>query len=656
MHHRFFAALAAAGVLAAPAARAQQTPPAPAQQVPAPNPQQPAPNPMPQQPAAVPGTPPPLVGPIEVPPPARPPAYLPFPHLPPVPLDEGLNGWGIAQQTARARKLQARVLWIDGTANLGRVNTPEKIAALVRQIKTAGFNTIVFEIKPIIGLTLYPSRYAPRLTSWTKNGTTAVMAPEFDPLAEFLRQRDAQGGLQIVVCMNAFSEGHRDFLKGPGYDNPRWQTTLYEPLTQVRARAAGSPVFPVADRANRPARSPQELAVYTDLSRAKPAPGSLVALLDIEGDVLATIDGPSLAAVSPNLQAGAGMLVGSGAAADFLRQNARPGERLVVETVPAYMPIAQRPEQQVPLMTNPHNPEVRQRLLNMLTEVATSYPVDGIIFDDRLRYAGINADFSEATRRDFERYVGGQAVRWPDDVFRWEVAFPAMTRRVVPGPRYDDWLLFRAQTLRNWLAEAVTTVKRVRPTAMVSTYVGSWYGEYPTYGANWAADDFVAGFRFLTPSYQKTGWAGLVDWMTTGAYYPAASVNEAITLGRIPGASVEAAGQLSNRAANDQTWVYAGVMLTDYGVRVDALKSALQAAAASTQGVMVFDLSHFYVNGAPTDALWAAFAETFREPAQAPHAVPGLLAEVRGQRAARKASGAAEPPVVIYGGVPGTGF
>ena len=45
-------------------------------------------------------------------------------------------------------------------------------------------------------------------------------------------------------------------------------------------------------------------------------------------------------------------------------------------------------------MTNPHSPEVRQRFLNMLTEVAQTYAVDGFIFDDRLRYASLNADFS----------------------------------------------------------------------------------------------------------------------------------------------------------------------------------------------------------------------------------------------------------------------
>jgi len=36
--------------------------------------------------------------------------------------------------------------------------------------------------------------------------------------------------------------------------------------------------------------------------------------------------------------------------------------------------------------------------------------------------------------------------------------------------------------------------------------------------------------------------------------------------------------------------------------------------------------------------------------------VPGLLAQLRQQHAAHKASGAVDPPVIINNGVPGTGL
>src|SRR5438876_336379 len=122
------------------------------------------------------------------------------------------------------------------------------------------------------------------------------------------------------------------------------------------------------------------------------------------------------------LPAGVGVLVGNGPGASFLRQNAHVDDLLAFQTEPVYVPISQRPEQQIPLMSNPNSAAVRQRVLDMLTELVRGYAVDGVIFDDRLRYAGINADFSEETRKQFETYVG-QSVRWPDDVFHFELDF-----------------------------------------------------------------------------------------------------------------------------------------------------------------------------------------------------------------------------------------
>jgi len=422
---------------------------------------------------------------------------------------------------------------------------------------------------------------------------------------------------------------------------------------QLRSRTPGAVSFPLSDRANAPARSQDELAVYSEPGSLKPQPDAVAAVINADGRVLALVDGAAFPILARTLPAGVGVLVGNGPGATFLRQNAHVDDLLAFQTQPLYVPISQRPEQQIPLMSNPNSPAVRQRVLDMVAELVRAYPVDGVIFDDRLRYAGINADFSEETRKQFETYVG-QSVRWPDDVFHYELDFPSLSRHVVPGPLYEAWLVWRAQNIRNWLASAVSTVKSIRPTATVSVYSGSWYGEYPLFGNNWAADDFQAGFRFLTPSYQKTGFAGLLDWITTGCYYPSPSIGEAMADGRIAGASVEAAGQLSNRAAHDQTWCYAGLQLDQYTGRPDALKNALQAACASTQGVMVFDLSHFDYKG--NDVLWSVFADAFREPARPPHASADLLAKLRRDHADRKAAGTPEPPVIIYGGIPGTGL
>ena len=592
-----------------------------------------------------------LPQPIQItPPPATAASYLPFPTLPTVPLDETNNGVGIAQKWTRERGLQGRLLWIDATANLDKVNTAAKIQALVAKIKATGFNGIVFEIKPIIGYTMYPSRYAPKLTEWVRPWGTQTLPADFDPLREMVNQTKAQG-IGLIVNMNVFSEGHREFKKGPGYDNPSWQTILYEPGLHLRRDVVGTPSYPVTDRPNLTPRDPDDLTLYTDLSRiGKLDPASFVAVIDNAGTVIAQMTGGSLAALAPRLPAGGAALIASSAAStNFLRLNALPGYRMTLDNTPYYVPISQRPERQVPLMTNPHNPEVRRRFLNMLTEVMQNYAVDGVIFDDRLRYASLNADFSEQAKRDFEIFVG-KRLKWPDDVFRYNVDFPTLDRAEAPGPYYDAWLVFRALTLRNFLAECVRTVKTIRPAATVSTYVGSWYPDYPDVGANWGADDLTAGFRFLNDSYRKTGWAGLTDFVTTGCYYQNASILEAAAKGDSIGETVEAAGQFSNRAVNDQTFVYAGLQLDKFKGKQEQLKRCLQAAAASTQGIMVFDLSH------DMDSFWSVFAEAFAKPALAPHQVPNLVTDLRAEREKQKAAGVPTPPVILYRGVSGTGF
>ena len=602
---------------------------------------------MPATPAVAPALP----LPIQVaPPPPFKAAYLPFPTLPALPLDEANNGIGIAQKWTRERGLQGRLLWIDATANLDRINAAEKIQALVAKIKSVGFNTIVFEIKPIIGYTLYPSRYSPKMTEWVRPWGTQTLPADFDPLREMVNQTRLQG-MSLIVSMNVFAEGHREFKKGPGYDNPAWQTILYEPGLHIRRDVIGTPAYPVTDRANLAPRDPDDLAMYTDLSRiGKLDAAAFVALIDTNGLVVAQLTGASLAALSPRIPTGGAALVANSAAAsNFLRLNALPGYKMTLDNTPYYLPISQRPERQVPLMTSPHNPDVRRRFLNMLTEVMQNYAVDGVIFDDRLRYASLNADFSEPAKRDFEAYVG-KTLKWPDDVFRYNVDFPTLERAEVPGPYYDAWLVFRALTLRNFLAECVRTVKTVRPTALVSTYVGSWYPDYPEVGANWAADDLTAGFRFLNDSYRRTGWAGLTDFVTTGCYYQNASIFEAAGQGDSIGETVEAAGQFSNRAVNDQTFVYAGLQLDKFKGKPEMLRKCLQAAAATTQGVMIFDLSH------DIDTFWPIFAEAFAKPALAPHQVPNLIAELRNEREKQKALGVSPPPVILYRGVSGTGF
>jgi hypothetical protein len=579
-----------------------------------------------------------------VPPKTRFETDAPLPGLPSVVLDKTGDGYGLAQQTAKAQRLQARILWIDGTANVSRINTSEKVAALVDRARYVGFNTIVLDVKPIIGYTLWPSKLAPKLTEWRGQSFG-----DFDPLAAMVSEAK-KCGIPLFVSLNAFSEGHRDFERGPGYDRPEWQTVLYEIEGNVRSSNYGRPLFGLMNRTNLMPSSEDSLGVFTDLNRlpAKLNGNSKVVVVDASGNVLAQADGAAARSLAISIPTGGSALVGIGRGGEYLRLYAKPDDRLAFEGKPDFVPIGKRPWQQVPLMVNPNDPVVRRRELSILQELVENYDIGGVIYDDRLRYAGLNADFSETTRQQFEQYVG-EKINWPDDVFLWTL-LPDLSRGIVPGKWYEAWLAFRATTLKSFVSEAREVIRKVRPTTLLGVYAGSWYGEYAAFGSNYAAAEFEAGFRFLTPAYQKAGFADELDFLITGCYYPTATIAEAMAQNSVVGFTIEAAGQLTNRVVRDQAWSYAGIGLDVFKGDTAKLQNALQAAVASTQGVMVFDLSH------DMDKLWHIFMQAFSLKAKAPHQVPGLLAEVRHKRKLLDKTGVKDPPVIINTGAGGAGM
>lgn len=564
----------------------------------------------------------------------------PLPGLSPVQIDSYQNGWGYAQQLARAKGLQARILWIDATANLDRVNDEAKIKNLVATIADAGFNTIVFDIKPISGQVLYFSKIAPKIKEWKGR----VLPDDFDPLAVFVRECKT-ANLSLLVSLNAFSEGHRDFVVGPGYDKPEQQSILYEAQPIVRTDGVS---FPVDDTPNRMPKTEEKLGVFTDTSKfPPPAEGLFAVSLDREGRVVDGFERGGTGPGVPTVPAKGTVLMGTGKGADFLRAYAQPGAYWTYDTTPIYVPTSARPEMQVPLMMNPHHPEVQKRALDLLRELVGKYDVEGVLYDDRMRYAGINADFSPQARSGFEKWVG-KKLNWPDDVFK-VVYTPSFVKGMRPGPYYDAWFAWRAQTLRNFIAQARQAVKSTRENCLFGIYAGSWYGEYQTWGANYASSEYEAGFWFLTPTYQKTGFAGQLDILISGCYYPTPTIYEAMESGVSIGVTVEAAGSFTNRLVRDRAWTYAGIGLSQFKGNPKGLENVLQAACSATQGVMVFDLSH------DIGPFWEVFKRAFAQPAIAPHRSPETLHDARKKRLALELRGTKERPPIMVAGASGIG-
>ena len=581
--------------------------------------------------------------PINVkPPPPRFRLIYPLPGAPGITVDRTLSGSGIANEVARSRGLQSRTLWIDGTANIDKINTADKISALVAKIKESGFNTIVWDGKPISGQTLYPSSFAPRLLEWRNQ----QMAPGFDPLRVFCEETK-KNGLLLYVSINAFSEGHQLLQVGPGYARPDQQTVLYEPRVILKSHYGA--VFPCSSEVNKMVPDASEIGIFTDASKLPALPSDAFAVsLGPRNVVVDGFEGSESGAGIPTMPKGGAVLIGRGLAADFLRRNADHGDTLPYGAVPSLVPISKRPNREIPLMMNPNDPKVQGYALEIVRELISNYPIDGIVYDDRLRYAGIDGDFSETTHAAYEQWVGHK-VDWPSAIYTWSLT-TNMTKGVVPGPEWDAWLTFRALTIRNYVARVRSVMRSVRPSAQLGIYTGSDYADYYINGTNWGSPKLVAGIWSLTPGYRAVGYAPLVDFIMTGCYYKTATVHEALAEDVPIGQSIEASAAITNAAIRDDTWCMAGISLIDFHNDPNGLMKALAACCATTQGVMVFDLSH------DIEPMWPVFAQAFSSHVKPPQADAAALAWVRRQRADRDSLGIPDPPLIILGGNSGAGM
>jgi hypothetical protein len=235
----------------------------------------------------------------------------------------------------------------------------------------------------------------------------------------------------------------------------------------------------------------------------------------------------------------------------------------------------------------------------------------------------MGADFSDLSRREFEKWLKRKVERWPEDIYR--IKSPAGD--IERGRYFKQWLEWRARQIRDFLADVRTALKAAKPSAALGVYVGSWYSEYYEVGVNWASSNYRPPYDWATDSYNTTGYAGLADYLCAGCYYPIATKEDARAAGSPESATVEAAAAASNDVVMDDTFVYASLYLLDYRDRPDAFARAIQAGLSSTQGIMLFDL--VYVRNYDW---WSLLRQVFDSPAQAPHDTKGLIERAREMR------------------------
>ena len=278
-----------------------------------------------------------------------------------------------------ALNLEGRVMWVDGSANIARITTREGVRDLVQRCKKANFNTIVVDVKPVVGQVLYDSQIAARLVQW--QGKTY---PRFDVLAAFVEEGKSVG-IEIAASLNVFAEGHKYFNTGLAYEKRDWQSIAY---TADHAIVSGGgdrlPVRSIGDPDDD--KRPPVFGDSDVLAPVRTTGQSMVAFLSPDGTVDGIADPGLLGEEAVAAPENGSAIPVSGSAAQRAEEKLVPGSRTVFDAAVRRTPVTESPTEKVAAFVNPLNPELRAYELSLLKEVASKYAIGSIVFD-RMRYA-----------------------------------------------------------------------------------------------------------------------------------------------------------------------------------------------------------------------------------------------------------------------------
>ena len=252
-------------------------------------------------------------------------------------------------------------------------------------------------------------------------------------------------------------------------------------------------------------------------------------------------------------------------------------------------------------MVNPINAEYQAYIIEVMKELAKNYPhLDGLMLD-RVRYDGIEADFSQLSRTEFEKFIGKKVKNFPTDILSWKKG----GKRPVPvhGPLFKQWTEWRTKNITEFMARARKEVKAVRENIIFGTYTGAWYPSYYEVGVNFASKDYdpAADFDWATPAYKNYGYAELIDLYATGNYYTD------ITLKDYKGSEI---WNETDSQAQSGTWYcvegscrhlrkilgknpfVGGILVDQFYDHPEKLSLTIAENLKDSDGLMVFDIVH----------------------------------------------------------------
>lgn len=255
-------------------------------------------------------------------------------------------------------------------------------------------------------------------------------------------------------------------------------------------------------------------------------------------------------------------------------------------------------------MINPLNEEYREHILNVLKELVGKYPaLDGLMLD-RVRYDGISADFSDLSRREFEKYIHAKVERFPEDILNWK---KEVGKRPVPeyGKWAKKWFEWRTKNITDFMALMRKEVKAVNPKISFGTYTGAWYPSYFEVGVNFASREYDPSrdFDWATPEYKNYGYAELIDLYATGNYYTDITIEEYKKNNNLIWNETDSQAQQGTwycvegscqhlRRILKENQFMGGILVDQFYDHPEKLTATIAENLKDADGLMVFDIVH----------------------------------------------------------------
>ncbi len=257
---------------------------------------------------------------------------------------------------------------------------------------------------------------------------------------------------------------------------------------------------------------------------------------------------------------------------------------------------------------NPSNPDIQKYELSIIEEVIKNYAVDGVILDG-VRYDSLYTDFSDISKKEFIKYLLANGKKtdalrnWPGAIMEWGPK-PADIKK---GSLYDDWLLFRAKTIYDFMVKARKLVKDTNPKLAFGDYAGAWYPSYYEVGVNWGSQKYSPPKDWAPKGWGKYGYAELLDFFCAGCYFNDVTKEEALARKKPQSSepkeagmrndtswhnSVEGASEIAKEAVKGACPVYGTLYGADYINQPRQFLKALEMVKTKTDGTAIFDLCH----------------------------------------------------------------